>query len=124
MPFCLRMSEEWSHDIMQDSEDLELKTAFTECPSSSLEVFKIRLSVAHREMASELKYHQKLWNKIIMNHIPWVLYASTIPSSTEMESLKQQILMPNSSVELKPFSSSSHQILAFPDSVSIFKIVF
>ena len=32
--FCLRMSEERPHDIMQDSEDLELETAFRKCPSS------------------------------------------------------------------------------------------
>ena len=72
---------------MQDSKDLELKTAFTECPSS-LEAFKIRLSVANHALASELKYHQKFWNKIVMNCIPYVLYASTLLSSTEMESLK------------------------------------
>ena len=52
--YCLRMSEERSYDIMQDSEDLELKTAFREC----------------RSIASELKYHQKIWNKIIMTLIP------------------------------------------------------
>ena len=54
--FCLRMYEERSHDIMQSPEELELKTAFRECPSS-LEVFKIRFSVAHRAMVSELKCH-------------------------------------------------------------------
>ena len=67
--FRLRLFEERSHDIMQDSDDLDLKTAFRECPSS-LEVFKIRLSVAHRAMASELKYHQKFWKKIIMSCVP------------------------------------------------------
>ena len=39
--FCQRMSEERLRNIMQDSKDIELKTAFRECPSS-LQVFKIR----------------------------------------------------------------------------------
>ena len=48
--FCQRISEELLHDIMQeDSKDLELKTAFKECPSS-LEVFKIRSLGAHDVM--------------------------------------------------------------------------
>ena len=38
--FCQRMSEERLRDIMHDSKDIELKTAFRECPSS-LQVFKI-----------------------------------------------------------------------------------
>ena len=52
--FCQRISEERLHDIMQDSKDLELKTAFRECPSL-LEVFKIRWLEVHNAMASELK---------------------------------------------------------------------
>ena len=56
--FCQRLSAECLHDIMQDSKDLELKTAFRECPSS-LEVFKIRFLGAHDAVASKLKYHKK-----------------------------------------------------------------
>ena len=59
--FCQRISEEHLHNIMQDSKDIELKTAFRECPSS-LEVFKSRSLGAHDVMASELKYHQKTLN--------------------------------------------------------------
>ena len=58
MSFCQGMSEECLHDLMQDSKDLELKTAFSECPSS-LEVFKIRSLGADYAMLSELKHHQK-----------------------------------------------------------------
>ena len=120
--FCQRLSEKRLHDIMQDSKDLELKTAFRECPSS-LEVFKIRYLGAHSGMASELKYHQKYWNKIIVNRIPEVLYRSTIPSSTELESLTSHILMPSSSAKSTHFSLS-HKILAFSDSVSVLKTDF
>ena len=56
--FCQGMSEECLHDLMQDSKDLELKTAFSECPSS-LEVFKIRSLGEDYAMLSELKHHQK-----------------------------------------------------------------
>ena len=76
--FCQRISEERLHDIMQDSKDLELKTTFRECPLS-LEVFKIRSLVAHDAMASELKYHQKCWIKIILNRIKEVLYTLLYP---------------------------------------------
>ena len=120
--FCQYISEEHSHDIMEDSKDLELKTAFRECPSS-LEVFKIRYLGAHNGMASELKHHQKYWNKIIVNCIPEVLYRSTIPSSTELESLTSHISMPSSSAKSTCFSSS-HKILAFSDSVSVLKTDF
>ena len=54
--YCLRMSEERSYDIMQDSEDLELKTAFRECRSQT--AFR-----ECRSIASELKYHQKFGTK-------------------------------------------------------------
>ena len=37
--FYQRTSEERLHDIIQDSKDVELKTAFRECPSP-LEVFE------------------------------------------------------------------------------------
>ena len=63
---------------MQDSKDLELKTTFRECPLS-LEVFKIRSLGAHDAMASELKYHQKCWIKIILNRIKEVLYTLLYP---------------------------------------------
>ena len=120
--FCQRISEERLHDIIQGSKDLELKTAFRECPSS-LEVFKIRLLGAHDAMVSELKYHQKCWNKIIVNRIPEVLYTSTIPSSSELETLRSHISMPSSSAESTHFSSS-HGILASSDSVSVLKTDF
>ena len=93
--FCQRMSEERLQDIMQDAKDPELKTTFRESPLS-LEVFKIRLLVSHHAMASELKYHWKCWNKIIVNCILEVKYASAIPSSTELES---HTLMPSSSAK-------------------------
>ena len=32
---------------------------------------------AHDVMVSELKYHQKCWNKITVNHILEVLYTTT-----------------------------------------------
>ena len=75
-------------------------------------------------MASELKYHQKWWNILTMNRIPEILYVSTITSSTELESLKSHISMPSSSAESTHFSSSSHEMLASPDSVSILKTDF
>ena len=75
-------------------------------------------------MTSELKYHQKCRNKIILNHIPDVLYLSTIPSATELESLKSQISIRSSSAESTPFSSPSHGMMAMPGSVSILKTDF
>ena len=119
--FCRRISGEGLHNIMQDSKDIELKTAFGECPSS-LEVFKIRSLGAHNAMASELTYHQKCWNKIIVNRIPEVLYTSTIPSLTELESLRSHISMSSSSAESTHFSS--HEILGSPDSVRVLKTDF
>ena len=74
-------------------------------------------------MAFKLKYNQKSWNKIIVNRIPEVLYTSTIPSSTELESLRSHISMLSSSAESTQFSSS-HEVLALPDSVSVLKTDF
>ena len=59
---CKSISDERFHDIIKDSKDLETKAAIT-C-----------LSV-YDAMASQLKYHQKFSNKIIVNRIPEVLYA-------------------------------------------------
>ena len=67
--FCQRLSEKRLHDIMQDSKDLELKTAFREF-LSSLEIFEIRSLGADDAMSSEFKYHQKCLNRIILNRIP------------------------------------------------------
>ena len=75
-------------------------------------------------MTSELKYHQKCRNKIILNHIPDVLYLSTIPSATELESLKSHISIRSSSAESTPFSLPSHGMMALPGSVSIRKTDF
>ena len=120
--FC-QLSEERLHDTMQNSKDLELKTAFREC-SSSLEVFKIRSLGARSAMASELKYHKKCWNKINENRVPEVLYASTMSSSTELEFLKSHISMLSSYAESTTFSSPSREMLASPDPVSILKTEF
>ena len=91
---------------MQYSKDVELKTAFRE-HVSPLEVFKIRSLEAHYAVASELKHHQKCWNEIVVNRTEEVLYASAIPSSTKLESLKSPISMPSSSAESMHFSSFS-----------------
>lgn len=52
---CKGMSGERFHDILKDSNDLEIKTAIT-C-LSSLEVSKTKLLGPHDAMASQLKYH-------------------------------------------------------------------
>ena len=122
--FCQGMSEECLNDLMQDSKDLELKTKFSECPSS-LEVFRIRSLGAHYAMPSKLKHLQKRWSKIIIYSIPEVLYASTIQSSTKLESLKSYISKPSSSAKSTHFSSLSlNEMLASPDSISTLKTNF
>ena len=75
-------------------------------------------------MASEFKYHHKSRYKTIVNHIPEVLYASTVPFSNKVESLKSRISMLASSTKLTSFSSPSHELLASPDCVSFFKTDF
>ena len=57
-------------------------------------------------MTSELKYHQMCWNRIIENRFPEVLYASTMPSLNELESLKLHVLMPRISAKSIRFLSS------------------
>ena len=102
--FFVKVCQDRLHDIMQDSKNLEVKTEFWEFPSS-LEVFKIRSLGAHDAMVSEFKCHQKCWNKIIVHRTPEI-YASTIPSSTELESLKSHLSLSGSSAESTHFSSS------------------
>lgn len=70
---CKGISDECFHDIIKDSKDLETKAAITCLPA--LEVFETKLSGPHDAMASQLKYHQKFSNKIIVIRIPEVLYA-------------------------------------------------
>ena len=45
------------HDIQADTKDIQLKTAFHECPVA-LQVYKIHSLGALDAMAGELKYHQ------------------------------------------------------------------
>ena len=54
------------HDIQADTKDIQLKTAFHECPVA-LQDYKIRSLGAFDAMAGELKYHQSCWDKIIVN---------------------------------------------------------
>ena len=69
------------HDIQADTKDIQLKTAFYECPVA-LQVYKIRSLGALDAMAGELKYHQSCWNKIIVNRQVEVCFSSPRPTST------------------------------------------
>ena len=107
--FCQSMSEDRLHDNarLQKSRSKYWILRI----SIIIRVFKIRSLGAHDAIASELKCHQKCWNKIIVHLIPEILYASTIPSSTELESLRSHLLMSGSSAESTHFSSS-HEMWA------------
>lgn len=107
--FCQLMSEGRLYDRMQDSYRYRTENEFRECPWS-LKIFKHRSLGIHSSMTSELKYHQMRWNRTIENRFPEVLYASTMPSLNELESLKSHVLMPRISAKSIRFLSSSHEM--------------
>ena len=107
--FCQLMSEGRLYDRMQDSYRYRTENEFRECPWS-LKIFKHRSLGIHSSMTSELKYHQMRWNRTIENRFPEVLYASTMPSLNELESLKSHVLMPRISAKSIRFLSSSHKM--------------
>ena len=82
--FCQEDTDQGLHDVMQESRDLELKTAFQESPLE-LQKFKIRSLSAFDAMAGELKYHLPCWNKHIPKRQPTGI-TQTLDQSMELRS--------------------------------------
>ena len=84
--FCQRGNESGVlHDIQANTKDIQLKTAFHECPVA-LQVYKIRSLGALDAMAGEPNYHQSCWNKIIVNRQVEVCFSSHRSTSTKFTS--------------------------------------
>ena len=82
------------HVIQADTKDIQLKTAFLECPVA-LPVYKIRSLGALAAMAGELKHHQPCWNKIIANRQVEVCFSSPRSnSSTTTRTKLDQMMSP------------------------------